>query len=161
VFLRDAPGADLDAGLAVIGAGAPLVGTGELVRVTVSEPVEALPLRVTARDLGNRDLAAVLDGVTGAPAPRDFGLAPNLPNPFNPRTEITFTLPRRTHVHLAVYGLDGRLVRTLVDAERPAGQHVVTWQGRDRHGRPVATGTYMSALRAGDFRQVRKMTLVR
>jgi hypothetical protein len=161
VFLRNIDRNGLDAGLAVIGSGQAITGAGELIRVVTSAPVEDLQAKVSARDLGNRELLIDMPDATGAATPRAHQLAQNMPNPFNPQTEIAFALPQTERVHLAIYGVDGRLVRTLVDEERPAGQHSVTWHGRDDAGRVVATGTYFYALRAGDFRQVRKMTLVK
>lgn len=161
VFLRNIAAHGLDAGLATIGFGAAIAGAGELVRVTFDGPVDAVDVTVRARDLTNRELLVDPQEPTGVVIPAVHRLEQNIPNPFNPRTRIAFALPRAGHVHLAVYSLDGRLVATLLDEERPAGRHEVTWQGRDGADRPVATGTYFYALRAGDFRQVRKMTLTK
>ena len=66
-----------------------------------------------------------------------------------------------TRARVAIYTVNGQLVRTLLDEDLAAGEHTVTWHGRDDAGRRVATGTYFYQLRAGDFRQVRKMTLVK
>lgn len=161
VFLRNIPSHGLDAGLAVIGFGACITGAGELLRVVLDEPQPGFAPRVAARDLLNRELLVELPQPTDATAPAAVTLAQNHPNPFNPQTTIAFTLPRAEHVVLAVFGLDGRLVRTLVDEPRAAGPHAVVWTGRDQAGRLVAAGTYVYALRAGDLRLVRKMTLVK
>ncbi|MEZ4387611.1 MAG: M6 family metalloprotease domain-containing protein [Candidatus Krumholzibacteriia bacterium] len=80
------------------------------------------------------------------------------PNPFNPSTTIAFDLAQAGHVRLDVYGLDGRLVATLLDEDRPVGRHQAVWQGADRGGRPVASGTYLCRMIAGDgVRSVRLM----
>ena len=89
-------------------------------------------------------------------------LAQNAPNPFNPSTEIAWSIPRRSRVSLAVYDLAGRLVRRLVDAEvRDGGAHVSAWHGVDDQGRPVASGVYLYRLRTDEFERVRKMTLLK
>jgi len=52
-------------------------------------------------------------------------------------------------------------VRTLVDEQRPGGRHAVTWDGRNGHGAPVATGVYFYRMRAGGFVMTRKMLLLK
>jgi len=94
----------------------------------------------------------------GAGAPR---LLANVPNPFNPSTEVRFELPAAADVTVAVYDLSGRLVRTLLSAEsREAGVHGVRWDGRDAAGRAQASGTYFVRLSAGGELGLRKITLV-
>jgi len=93
--------------------------------------------------------------------PRVAALAQNSPNPFNPTTSIQMALPAAGPVDLVVYGLDGRVVRTLVSEALPAGFHTVAWDGRDDGGLPVASGAYIYRLRAGDFVSSRKMLLLK
>ena len=93
--------------------------------------------------------------------PRPFAQRPVYPNPFNPKTTLGFSLPRTSHVSLDIFDLKGRLVRRLVDESFAPGMHEVTWNGLDDSGHPVSTGIYFSRLRAADFTQTRKMTLVR
>ena len=88
-------------------------------------------------------------------------LVGNVPNPFNPTTEIRFELSKRTAVNLEVYNVSGQRVRTLVDESRSAGTHAVTWDGRDDNGSSVSSGVYFYRLRAGDFSESRRMTLIR
>ncbi|MBK9777869.1 MAG: hypothetical protein IPP62_16190 [bacterium] len=64
-------------------------------------------------------------------------------------------------MHLAVFDLAGRLVRTLVDGDRPAGADGVMWDGCDASGRGLASGTYFARLEAGGERAVTRMSLVR
>jgi len=161
VFLQNIPRHGLDTGLAVLGFGQAFTGEGEMLRVNLSEPMPQLTVKLTARDLNNQDLPVSIPQTTGVDVPAVHQLSQNYPNPFNPSTTIAFALPENGSVHLAVYSIDGRLVRTLVDEERSAGHHEVTWFGRDQAGRSVATGSYFFVLRADDFRQVRKMTLVK
>ncbi len=92
---------------------------------------------------------------------RRVALQQNVPNPFNPRTEIVFAVPKATRVSLRVFDLRGRVVRTLVDGPVEAGQHVVSWNGTDTQGHGVASGTYFYELLADGQRQVRKMGLIK
>jgi hypothetical protein len=94
-------------------------------------------------------------------SPYDFTLEPNTPNPFNPDTRIAFTLNQPTQARLSVYNLLGQEVTTLLEAGLPAGRFETTWNGRDRLGKPVATGVYFYRLQAGDQSQTRKMLLLR
>jgi hypothetical protein len=95
----------------------------------------------------------------GAPA---FALLDNVPNPFNPRTTIIFELPRSEAVHLRVFDVSGRLVRTLLKGEHlGAGQHRTVWQGKDEAGRPVPAGIYLYTLEAGGFSETKRMMLVK
>jgi hypothetical protein len=94
-------------------------------------------------------------------AARRFALEQNRPNPFNPSTQIQFSIPAGARVQLRIYDLRGRLVRALVDQDYEAGTWQITWNGRDDGGRSVASGTYLYELRADDQRKVRKMGLLK
>jgi hypothetical protein len=84
------------------------------------------------------------------------------PNPFNPATEIQFELPAAAVVSLKIFDLQGRVIRTLVDAEsRGFGSHTAVWHGRDSAGRPVASGLYLYRLESGGRMVTRKMTLLK
>ncbi|UCF04172.1 MAG: S8 family serine peptidase [bacterium] len=90
-----------------------------------------------------------------------YRLGQNYPNPFNPVTRISFSIGSDCHVSLRIYDVAGRLVRTLVDERRDAGNHVEIWHGRDGSGRNVASGIYFYSLAAGPFRETKKMVLLR
>jgi flagellar hook assembly protein FlgD len=78
-------------------------------------------------------------------------LEPSYPNPFRAATRIDYSLPASTPVELAIYDVNGRVVRTLVSVERqPAGVYQVEWDGRNQAGLPVASGMYFYRLQAGD-----------
>lgn len=83
------------------------------------------------------------------------------PNPFNPQTTIAFVVPLDTKVTLGIYDVQGRLLRELVDGVVPAGRHDVVWDGHDRSGRAVGSGTYLYRLQAGDLTATRKIMLVK
>jgi trimeric autotransporter adhesin len=80
----------------------------------------------------------------------------NYPNPFNAYTTVPFAVPQQAHVVLKVYDLLGRTVATLVDGQLPAGHHTARF---DASGLP--SGTYLYVMEAGDFREVRRMVLVK
>ena len=90
------------------------------------------------------------------PVPEVFSLAQNFPNPFNPSTTISFTLPARRMVELTVFNLLGQEVARLVNRQIDAGRHAVVW---DASGFP--SGVYLYRLRAGEFSFTRKLILMR
>ena len=92
--------------------------------------------------------------------PGEFSLQPNYPNPFNAQTVIGYTLPRASHVEVAIYNILGQRVRTLIDEIQPAGHHHVQWDGSDDGGRPLASGLYFCRMRAEEFTEARKMVLM-
>ncbi len=98
---------------------------------------------------------------SGSDLPSVTVLNQNAPNPFNPQTKISFVLDSQEHVQLNVYDLTGRLVRTLVDGVREAGENNVIWDGRNTAGDQVASGTYIYRLINADQIESRKMTLLK
>ncbi|MEX1275107.1 MAG: alpha-amylase family glycosyl hydrolase [Bacteroidota bacterium] len=93
--------------------------------------------------------------------PSEFMLHQNFPNPFNPSTTITYSVPHRTPINLKVYTLLGHEVTTLKQGEVEAGQHVAVWDGKNESGRTVASGIYFVRLQAGAFTAIRKLILLR
>ena len=104
------------------------------------------------------DLDAVLGG---APEVTDFALYQNVPNPFNPATEIRFETPSAGAVSLAVYDVEGKLVKRLVDGPVPRGVHRVEWSGDDERGSDVSSGVYFYVMRSGDRTLTRKMVYLK
>ncbi|NMC45184.1 MAG: T9SS type A sorting domain-containing protein, partial [candidate division Zixibacteria bacterium] len=107
------------------------------------------------------DIVTAVDDDGGAPLPAAFTLDQNHPNPFNPTTTISFTLPKTMTARLDVFDILGRTVRTLHDGPMTAGTHALVWDGKDGEGRAAASGIYFYRLRAGDAGQTRKMILVK
>ncbi len=94
--------------------------------------------------------------------PYEYALHDNFPNPFNPETQIRFTLGAQENVKLVIYDIMGRQVRTLANGDSfNSGFHVVNWDGRDNVGEKVATGMYIYRIKAGDFIADKKMLLVK
>jgi len=85
----------------------------------------------------------------------------NYPNPFNPTTNVRFDLLARQHVKVHIYDVRGRLVRTLLDEVCDPGGHEIEWDGRNRGGRPAASGIYFFRVEARGFADTKKMVLVR
>jgi hypothetical protein len=104
------------------------------------------------------DLTGVGDGLEIA-FPQQ--LEQNRPNPFNPVTEIRFSLPAAGRARLAVYDAQGRLLRELLTGEQPAGPGSVQWDGRDGEGRPVASGIYLYRLETAAGAQAKRMLLIK
>ena len=114
---------------------------------TVS-PVEAAfsPGRATETPL---ELASEIPGIDTPP--ESASATPKMasttslqvwPNPFNTTAHLGFYLNQVASVHVAIYNVQGQLVRTLVDAPLHAGIHQTTWDGRDERGHAAATGPY-------------------
>ena len=93
--------------------------------------------------------------------PIEFGLDQNYPNPFNPETEIPFRVPQESDVVLKIFNIRGQLVRTLIQADYTPGFHSIRWDGKDNNGISVSSGLYIYQLQAGEFVQVRKMSLLK
>jgi len=118
------------------------------------------------------DRAALMEGIIGFLAgdtspveggnlPGAMTLLGNMPNPFNPQTEIIFTLAADTRVKLEVFDLRGRLVRTLEESLHPAGVNRVKWDGRTDEGREAPSGAYFYRLTGPEKALTDKMMLVR
>ncbi len=93
--------------------------------------------------------------------PEDFAIEGNYPNPFNPATEVVFTVDEATQTDMIVVDVMGRHVATLVDEELSAGKHRIIWDGRDDKGRSMPTGLYMIKLNQGDKQAVKTMILAK
>jgi hypothetical protein len=96
-----------------------------------------------------------------ASMPKNYILSQNMPNPFNPETEICYALPNDCHVRLTVYNVKGQKVKTLVNGFESTGHKTVRWDGTDENGQKVSSGIYFYRLEAGNFRQTHKMVLMK
>jgi hypothetical protein len=88
-------------------------------------------------------------------------LRANHPNPFNPRTTISFSLPEVSHVELTIYDAAGRLVRTLVCEHMAPGPHSAVWDGRTNSGSRAASGVYFCRLSTPVGTESSTMVMVR
>jgi len=90
-----------------------------------------------------------------------YNLGKNYPNPFNPETYISFTLPEGARASLTIYNVLGKAIRVLVDREMTAGTHTLRWDGTDESGTPVSSGIYFYRLKAGAFDHTMRMVLMK
>jgi hypothetical protein len=102
------------------------------------------------------DLTAVDDALPAA-----MTLGHNYPNPFNPSTVIPVSVERGGAARLDIVTPDGRLVRTLLEGELPAGTREVRWDGTDSAGLGVASGVYLARLHSVDGVQSRRLMLLK
>ncbi|MCK5127021.1 MAG: fibronectin type III domain-containing protein [candidate division Zixibacteria bacterium] len=93
--------------------------------------------------------------------PDEYELHQNFPNPFNPTTTIEYSVPEQSYVALTVYNIIGQKVALLIDGEKNAGTHTVTWDGTDDNGVSVTSGIYFYTIQTSTFRQSRKMVLMK
>jgi hypothetical protein len=103
-------------------------------------------------------------GATVTRPPSDWLLAPAVPNPFNPDTRIAYAVPLGAGEHsVDVIDARGAVVRTLFVGSRPAGRHVLTWNGTNDGGNGVASGVYFVRLRSARNGLIssRKVTLLK
>ena len=95
-------------------------------------------------------------------APDASTLEPASPNPFNPRTKITYRLAEQSALTLTVYDMIGRKVRTLLSRQiRPAGSYTMYWDGRNDRAELLGSGMFFVLMQTDTFRKVQKVTLIR
>jgi len=93
--------------------------------------------------------------------PKAFdALYENFPNPFNPITNIKYSLEEEEHTKLLIYNSLGQVIKTLVNEPQTAGIHTVQWDSRDDNGQKVSSGLYIYRLEAGSFVKTRRMMLI-
>jgi|GEM_PF-1315821 len=88
--------------------------------------------------------------------PRKYLLSQNFPNPFNPVTTIKYSIPEPSQINISIYDILGSKVMTLIDEQKPAGNYKIDFNASN-----LASGIYFYELRAGNFREIKKMTLLR
>jgi len=93
--------------------------------------------------------------------PQRFALEQNFPNPFNPSTTIRYELPEEAMVNVTIYDMMGRQVSKLVSSRQTAGYRSTQWNATNNKGQPVSAGVYLYRIEAGDYRQTKKMILLK
>jgi hypothetical protein len=137
--------------------GSDLTGLEITKAILVDRDARKIPVQIVARMKESEEEF----GGEKTVIPQEFSLSQNYPNPFNPETEISYGLPRDCYVRLVIYNIAGQKVNTLVDEHQSAGYKTVSWNGEDDRGKKVASGIYFYKLEAGDFRESRKMVLIK
>ncbi len=113
-------------------------------------PAQTVPVNFTVSDVS-----------AAAQLPQSVALHGNHPNPFNPHTTISFSLPNNQDISLRIYSARGRLVQSLLQGLQPAGMHHALWDGRDNQGRTVASGVYFYRLVTDSGSLTGKMVLTK
>ena len=106
----------------------------------------------------------LLERLLATLAPEETALLTNYPNPFNPETWIPYHLSESADVTLTIYGMDGKVVRTLALGHQVAGYYqskarAAYWDGRNAVGERVASGIYFYTLTVGDFSATKKLLI--
>ena len=90
-----------------------------------------------------------------------FPILYNYPNPFNPVTHLRYNLPEDALVNITIYDMMGRQVSTLVSSQQTAGFKSVVWNADNDKGTSVSAGLYLYTIEAGQYRQTKKMVLLK
>lgn len=101
------------------------------------------------------------DRTTELIVPLVTGLEAPFPNPFNPNTELHFSVAEGQNVELSVFDIRGHLVRRLAQGYHEAGRYEVLWQGDDQNGRRMASGVYFARFSAGNTVMNHRLALVK
>jgi hypothetical protein len=161
VTLSPRPGA---VDLALLGGSEGITGRGTLVKVTFRVRTDGDPKiavgEIRARDAYNRE-TRLGPGVAAPLLPSTTSLSQAMPNPFDAITTFEFALAEPGNAQLAIFGIDGRRIRTLVAGERAAGVYRAVWDGRDEDGRPVSAGVFFARFNAGRANFTRTVVHVR
>ncbi|MFC1573061.1 FlgD immunoglobulin-like domain containing protein [Candidatus Eisenbacteria bacterium] len=133
---------------------------GDTLLVVSEGGADAYALENVTRIEFELNFSDVQDPEKAAALVKALHLFQNQPNPFSPETRISFDLPQAGPVELAIYGVSGRLIRTLVSEERAAGPHSVRWDGQDDAGQKVPGGVYFYNMSAPGIEESRQMILL-
>jgi len=131
-------------------------GTGDELFVTGTNGINGFELYKIGPDDSPFSATSTSTETVAEGIPDKIELQKNYPNPFNPSTQITYSLPAATEVNLTIYDILGRKVKTLTDSFQRAGSHSVTF---DASG--LASGIYLYRLKANNNVKTRKMMLVK
>ena len=93
--------------------------------------------------------------------PHEIHLSSNYPNPFNPITTLLYDLPNDEFVSISIYDMQGNVINNLVNDNQNSGYKSVQWDATNNQGQQVSAGVYLYSIEAGDFRQTKKMILLK
>jgi len=96
----------------------------------------------------------------GVELPKEYALSQNFPNPFNPSTNFSLSLPEASDYSLRIFNIAGQLVKSY-SGHLEAGVHTITWDGRNDQGSSVASGVYFYKAEANGFTETRKMMMLK
>jgi len=93
--------------------------------------------------------------------PQKYALHQNYPNPFNPVTTLRYNLPEDGLVNITIYDIMGRVVKTLINSSQTAGYKSTQWNATNNAGQPVSAGLYLYMIQVAQFKQSKKMVLLK
>ena len=97
----------------------------------------------------------------GDAIPETYAVHQNYPNPFNPVTTLRYSLPEDGLVNITIYDMMGRQISKLLNSFQNAGYKTIQWIGTNNVGEPVSAGVYLYTIQAGEFKQTKKMVLLK
>ena len=101
------------------------------------------------------------DNTASNQIPEFISIYQNYPNPFNPVTAFHYDLPEDALVNITIYDMMGRIVNNLVSSQQNAGYKSIQWNATNNAGQPVSAGVYLYTIQAGEFKQTKKMVLLK
>jgi hypothetical protein len=129
---------------------------------TINYVIEASDEEFTViSQVGECILENTLLSINSEIIPEVFALHQNYPNPFNPVTSLRYDLPEDAQVNITIYDMMGRVVKTLVNSSQTAGYKSIRWNATNDRNEPVSAGLYLYTIQAGEFRQTKKMILLK
>jgi hypothetical protein len=130
---------------------------------TVINPENIIVENVIVADENNNALDKVEIEILleGPDIPDNYILHQNYPNPFNPNTSIRYEVPQDGFVTVQIFDMLGQEVTTLFSGNTKAGKYTLNWDGTDRNGKQVSSGSYIYRMSAGEFVKSMKMILIR
>ena len=93
--------------------------------------------------------------------PNKINLYSSYPNPFNPLTTLHYDLREEVIINISIYDMMGRNIKTFINGPQSAGYKTIQWDATNNQGQPVSAGVYLYSIEAGDFRQTKKMVLLK
>jgi len=119
---------------------------------------------ITARTGDNIDIPVNSEEITDSPddiIPFKTSLEGCYPNPFNPTTNLAFSLKEDAPVTLMIFNVRGQKVKTIIEDVLPAGFYQYSWHGRDDNNQPVSSGVYFYKMQTPDYTKVKKAILLK
>jgi hypothetical protein len=144
------------AGSKTIDAGEHMIGD---IPFQITRPEDITLDKILIIDINRKELNLTDIEIIYSPPPSiplDYVLYQNFPNPFNPTTNIRFSIPDKNQVVLKVYDMLGNEIFTLVNEDKFRGIYTIEFNGSN-----LASGVYFYQLRAGNFVQTKKMMFVK
>lgn len=134
----------------------------EISEFEIHEGTNKLRAATYGRGIWESPIPPFVGNITGGNnLPQSYKLYQNYPNPFNPQTIIRFDIASKSNVTLKVFNILGQEVKTLINSEVTPGAKSVVWDGKNNFGTIVNSGIYIYELRAGDYRDSKKLVFIK